>query len=458
MHDLTQGSIPRHILRLAWPIAAGMLFQTLYYLVDLYFVAQLGDAAIAGVSAAGNVMFLVLALTQVLGVGTMVLIAHAAGRKDQADANLVFNQSLALAGLCAVLTLVGAFGFGPFYLRALAADAATVRAGISYLSWFGPGMALQFALVVMGSALRGTGIAKPTMLVQMATVVLNAVLAPVFIAGWLTGRPLGVAGAGLASSVSVAAGVLMLYWYFVKLEHFVTFDRTAFRPQLGQWRRMLSIGLPAGGEFALMFVYMAVVYWLIRGFGAEAQAGFGVGGRVLQAIFLPAMAIAFAAAPVAGQNVGAHRADRTRDTFRWASIMGSAVMLSATLVCQWQADWLVSRFTSEAAVIAVASGFLHVISWNFVAQGLIFTCSGMFQALGNTVPSVVSSASRLVTFAVPAIWWSAQSGFALEHVWWLSVATILLQVVLSLMLLRREFRRRLVVPAGLAPVSTPASA
>ncbi|HEX7121945.1 MAG TPA: MATE family efflux transporter, partial [Gemmatimonadaceae bacterium] len=313
-------------------------------------------------------------------------------------------------------------------------------------------------LVAMGSALRGTGIAKPTMLVQMATVVLNALLAPVFIAGWLTGVPLGVAGAGLASSVSVVAGVLMLYWYFVKLEHFVRFDRAAFRPRLAQWRRMLSIGLPAGGEFALMFVYMAVIYWVIRGFGAEAQAGFGVGGRVLQATFLPAMAIAFAAAPVAGQNVGARLPQRTRDTFRWASLMGSLVMLAATLVCQWRADWLVSRFTSDAAVVAVASGFLHVISWNFVAQGIIFTCSGMFQALGNTVPSVLSSASRIVTFAVPAIWWSGQPGFALGHVWWLSVITILLQMTVSLLLLRREFRRRLVIPSGVAPVSAPASA
>ncbi len=91
MQDLTQGSIPRQIVRRAVPLAAGMLFQTMYYLIDLYFVAKLGDAAIAGVSAAGKVQFIVMALTQILGVGTMVLSAHASGRKDRADANLVFN-------------------------------------------------------------------------------------------------------------------------------------------------------------------------------------------------------------------------------------------------------------------------------------------------------------------------------------------------------------------------------
>ena len=85
MRDLTQGSIPMHLVGLAAPIAIGMLFQTLYYLIDLYFVAQLGQAAIAGVSAGGNLQFLIMALTQILGVGAMALIAHATGRRDQAD-------------------------------------------------------------------------------------------------------------------------------------------------------------------------------------------------------------------------------------------------------------------------------------------------------------------------------------------------------------------------------------
>ncbi|MGW8368411.1 MAG: MATE family efflux transporter, partial [Gammaproteobacteria bacterium] len=94
MKDLTQGSITRNILEMAGPIAAGMAFQTLYLLVDLYFVAALGDASIAGVAAAGTVMFVVMALTQVLGVGAVALISQAVGRKDRDAANLAFNQSL----------------------------------------------------------------------------------------------------------------------------------------------------------------------------------------------------------------------------------------------------------------------------------------------------------------------------------------------------------------------------
>ena len=94
---------------MAAPIAAGMLAQTLYFLIDLYFVAQLGDAALAGVGAAGTAMFVVMALTQMLGVGAMSLVSQAVGRKDHDDADLVFNQSLSLAGFCTVGTILGGY-------------------------------------------------------------------------------------------------------------------------------------------------------------------------------------------------------------------------------------------------------------------------------------------------------------------------------------------------------------
>ncbi len=327
MQDLTHGSIPRHVLAMAAPIAAGMLLQTLYYIVDLYFVARLGDAPLAGVSATSPVMFVVFALTQILGVGTVALMSHAVGRKDRAEASHVFNQSVALAALCAAATLAGGFlGAGPF-MGALGADQPTVAAGVTYLRWFTPGLALQFALVAMGSALRGTGVVKPTMVVQAGTVALNIVLAPILIAGWGTGHPLGVAGAALASTLAIAAGVVLMAVYFARLEHYVSFDRAQWRPQLAVWRRLLNIGPPADRRIrADMALFMGVVYWVIRDFGAAAQAGFGIGMRVMQAIFLPAMAIAFAAAPIAGQNYGAKRPDRVRETFRVAAVASCGFM------------------------------------------------------------------------------------------------------------------------------------
>ncbi len=450
MKDLTEESIGKHILHMALPIGAGMFFQTLYFLIDLYFVAHLGNAALAGVGAAGNMMFIIFALTQVLGVGTVALISHAVGRKHQAEATAVFNQALALSATCAAVTLLLGYCLAGPYVGTLGSDAATVRAGVDYLHWFLPSLALQFALVVMGSALRGTGIVHPTIIVQVVTVALNALLAPVLIAGWGTGHAFGVAGAGLASSLSVAVGVLLLGIYFHRLEHYVAFDSSAWRPQPAAWGRLLRIGLPAGGEFVLLFLYMAIIYWIIRPFGESAQAGFGLGMRINQSMFLPAMAVAFATAPIVGQNFAAGKFARVRRAFTIAALMSALIMIVLTLLCQWRAEWAVSGFTAQPAALGVATRLLQVLSLNYVASGLIFTCSAVFQGLGNTVPVVVSSAARLVSFVVPAFWLASQPHFKIVQLWYVSVGSMTLQAVVSLWLVRGEFRRRLRLPAPAA--------
>ncbi len=323
---------------------------------------------------------------------------------------------------------------------------------MTYLYWFLPSLALQFALVVMGSALRGTGIVQPAMVVQVLTVVLNAVLAPVLIAGWITGHPLGVAGAGLASSLAVAVGVALLAFYFFRLEKYVAYRPAFLRPQLATWGRLMRIGLPAGGEFALMFVFMAVMYLLIRRFGQDTQAGYGVGMRLMQSMFLPAMAVSFATAPIVGQNFAAGHYDRVRDAFKVASIAGAVIMAALTALCQWRAAWVLQGFTTDPTATAVAAQFLQVSSWNFVASGFVFTCSAMFQGLGNTVPSVLSSASRIVSFMIPAFWLSTQPHFQPVHLWYVSVCSMTLQALVSLWLVRGELRRRLIMPSGPVPV------
>ncbi|MEZ5441888.1 MAG: MATE family efflux transporter [Lysobacterales bacterium] len=441
--DLTSGPIFGHLLRMAIPIAIGLLFQNLYHLIDLYFVAQLGDAAIAGVSAAGNLMFMVLALTQALSVGIVALVGQALGRRDLDDAQQVFNQSLGLSVVCCVLVWVLGAWLTDHYLAQLAAGEEAQAEGRRYLLWFLPCLALQFPVVALGSAMRGCGVVQPAMLVQLLTVVLNAILAPVLIAGWGTRLAFGVAGAGAASSIALIVGMVLMWRLFRRLSLPVTVQPSLLRPRAEVFWRLLRIGAPAGGEFLLLFIYMALIYWLVRPFGADAQAGFGIGSRVMQAVFLPAMAVAFAVSAVAAQNVGAGLAVRVREVFRQAALLCCGLMFLLTLFCQWQAGWLLSGFSDDPAVLAVGVGFLQVVSWNFAASGLVFTCSSLFQALGHTLPSLLSSASRLLTFALPAIWISRQEGFELRQLWWLSVTTVGLQALLSYLLLRREMSRRL---------------
>jgi putative MATE family efflux protein len=443
MKDLTEGSVTRHLLHMSAFMAVSMLAQTLYLLADLYWVGHLGKEAIAAVGLAGNLTMIVLALTQMLGVGTTTLISHAAGQKDQPRAELVFNQSFVMSILVALaLGLLGFLLMNP-YCNSLSADAVTATLAKRYLLRFIPALLLQFPLVALGSALRATGIIKPTVGLQVLSVVLNIVLAPLLIFGIGPWPKLGVTGAALASFISILIADVLIVIYFEKKYHYLRFRFPLFRPQPKIWSKMLHIGVPAGAEFVLLFVYIMIVYGIIRGFGPAAQAGFGVGARVMQALFLPVVALSFAVAPVIGQNFGGRRADRIRQSVYSAIGIATAMMLVLALIAHFAPGPLIHAFSNDPHVIDFGSDYLRIVSLNFVAAGIVFTTSSIFQGIGNTWPPLLSSMTRLFLFVLPAILVARTPGFEIKYVWYLSVASQVLQACINLLLLRRELRKKL---------------
>src|ERR671929_1879659 len=231
MQDLTTGPVTRHLLQTTSFMLVTMVFQTLYFLIDLYWVGRLGTEAVAAVGIAGNLTFIVLALTQMLGVGTTTVVSHATGRKDHERALLLFNQSQVLAMLTGVVFFVVAMLLRWSYARAMSADATTARLAATYLLWFIPAMALQFALVAMGAALRAVGNFKPGMLVSTVSVIINMILAPFLIFGWVTGRAFGVAGAAMSSLIAIVVAIVWFGAYFVGKDSYLRFIRADQKPQ-----------------------------------------------------------------------------------------------------------------------------------------------------------------------------------------------------------------------------------
>jgi Na+-driven multidrug efflux pump len=197
-----------------------------------------------------------------------------------------------------------------------------------------------------------------------------------------------------------------------------------------------------------MSVYAIVIYAVIRNFGAETQAGFGVGMRVLQTGFMPGLAVAFSISPIAAQNFGAKRYDRVRESFRVGLIWVTAIMVAFMVLCRAIPDRLIAPFTEDPQVVAVGATLLGTLCFNFISSGVVLVCGGLFQALGNTVPSLMASASRLLLFALPAFWMSTQPWFTLQKLWWLSVISVILQMCAALWLLRREFGRKMGAGVG----------
>jgi putative MATE family efflux protein len=441
LKDLTQGSVLGNLLRMSAFLMGSMLGQALYLLADMFWVGRLGRESVAAVGLAANLMALTLALTQMMGVGTTTLISHAVGVKNQGRARLVFSQSfvLSIAG-GGTLCLLG-FLLRHAYCAALAASPETVRLGTVYLAWFVPALFLQFPLISIGAALRGAGVVKPTVGVLVLTVLVNLVLAPILIFGWGTGYPFGVRGAAMATFFALLLGVAGMFGYLVVWEEYLAFDTSGMRPDFALLREVFRIGLPAGAELGILGVYLIIVYAAIRHFGAAAQGGFAIGARIMQSLILPAVAVGMANAPIVGQNFSAKRAARIRDSFWAACGAGSVVMLLLTALCQTRAVSLVSLFSKQDDVVAVAAEYLRLISLTFLATGLIFACTSVFQGFGNTRPPFVSSVIRLFVFAVPVL--LLLSRLTLEDIWIVSAGSIWVQATADVWLLRREFRIKL---------------
>ena len=420
MQDLTTGSLTGHLLKTTSFMLVSMVFQALYVLVDLFWVGRLGTDAVAAVGISANLSFVVLAISQMLGVGTTTVVSHAAGRKEHVQATYLFNQSQVLSMGAGVIFLAVAMSFRTSYAAALSADATMQRLTEEYLLWFIPAMALQFAIVAMGAALRGTGNFKPGMIVQTASVFVNIVLAPLLIFGWGPFPAMGISGAAVATFVAVVVGVIWISFYFVDRDAYLRFHCSDWKPEFRVWGQMLKIGLPAGVEFGLMGVYMVVVYAISRRFGAAAQAGFGVGFRLVQSVFLPIVALGFAVAPVA-----------------------AAFMLPAGIGVYLAAPQLIGIFSSDPEVLQVGGDYLHNVTLNFVASGITFVSASMFQGMGNTLPSLATSFLRIIVGIAPAVVLSGRPEFALTWIWWFTVVSTTLQMALNLVLLQREFRIKL---------------
>jgi Na+-driven multidrug efflux pump len=206
---------------------------------------------------------------------------------------------------------------------------------------------------------------------------------------------------------------------------------------------MMRIGVPAGAEFILLFVYIMIVYGIIRPFGPAAQAGFGVGARVMQALFLPVVALSFAASPIVGQNFGGRRADRVRQSVYSSIAIAMLLMVVLALLAYLAPVPLIRFFSRDPHVIDFGSEYLRIVALNFIAAGIVFTTSSIFQGIGNTWPPLVSSMTRLFLFILPAVLLSRMPGFQLRQVWYLSVASQVIQACINLLLLRREMQKKL---------------
>jgi len=438
--DLTQGSMSRLLVRLAVPTVIGMVMQILYLLVDLYFVGRLGQDAVAAVSISGNCFFVMAGLSLVIGTGGMALIAQAFGRQDHPQAGRVFQQSLLLSLISGtVLLLIGLALARPF-IAFFGGRGQAFTWGVEYFQVFSVSFLPMLLLFVIGSCFRGTGDTKTPMLVMVQSTFLNLILDPLLIFGLLGLPRLGVRGAAIASLLAqlLALGV---YGYLIFVKGSPMRLSRSWRPDLGLVRRSLAIGLPSGLTFYLLALNLFITYRVASVYGTPALASIGIGGRIVQAVYLPAVAITSAVAAMVGQNYGARNFLRVREAFLLGLGLTAGVMLLGTGVCLVFPAFLIGVFSADQEVIGYGVAYLTVVSLGNVVVGTIMVSSSVFQGLGKTYPSLVAALLDNALFALLVFTLPVLFGWGFASIWWIKLSTAVAEMGLVTAWLRLDLKR-----------------
>ena len=438
--DLTQGPILKTLIRLAVPVTISMVMFTIYLLADLYFVGRLGPDAVAALSISSNAFFIHLGLATILGTGGMVLIAQACGRKDYRHAAQVFKQSMLMALIIDTLETVIGLLIAPSYIRFFGGTGKSLQWGIQYFQIFSISFFFMLLLYVIGNCFRGMGNTKTPMIILLQANILNIVLDPILIFGWIGLAPMGVRGAAIASLISqIYALGIYLYFIFIKGAHI---------DLKGPWRlsrsivaKSLYIGIPSGMNHLLLAANLFITYRVISIYGTAALASIGIGFRILQAIYIPVIALASALAAIIGQNFGANQYSRIIGTLWRAWAISMVFMICCTVMSLLYPEDLISIFSDDPDVIYFGVIYLAIFSLGYVAVGTIMVVASAFQGLGKTYPSLIGAALDYALFAALVLTLPSFFGWGIQSVWWIKLVTAIAEMAVVAAWLRWELQR-----------------
>ena len=438
--DLTAGPILKTLLRLGIPITVSMVMFTIYLMVDLYFVGRLGPDAVAAISISGNAFFIHLGFSTILGTGGMALIAQAFGRKDYEHAANVFKQSILLALIIGIIEALTGFTIAPSYIKFFGGTGKSLTWGIQYFQIFSVSFLFMILLYTIGNCYRGMGDTKTPMIIMLQANLLNILLDPSLIFGWLGLPALGVRGAAIASLISqIYALGFYGYLIFIKGSHIDIKGKWQLSANI--IKKSLVIGIPSGMNHFLLAANLLITYRVISEYGTAALASIGIGFRILQAIYIPVIAVAAAMGAIVGQNFGAKKYDRIKGTFLRAWLISTIFMIFCTLICRLFPEYLIGTFNNDSEVIRFGVIYLKIFSIGNVIVGTIMVVGAVFQGLGKTYPILAGALLDNALFACMVFSLPVFFSWGMESVWWIKLTTAAVEMIIVTAWLKWELHR-----------------
>lgn len=400
--DLVCGPVGENLYYLALPIVIINLLQTAYNIADTFWLGQYSKEALAAITFAFPLVFFLISLGMGLSVAGNVLVSQFEGSGQFGRRDFAASQAITFSFFVSIF--IGLFGyfFMPFIINLLGAEGVVAVSAISYMRVISMGIFFMFGFAVFMSLMRGYGDVVTPMVIMFATVVVNIILDPILINGWLWFPEMGVRGAAIATIFSRALALITGLYVLFTGKRGIQIHWSRMRPDFDIFKKMVDIGVPATAGGAGRAVSVNLIVAVVGNvFSNTVVSGYGIGVRLFSLIFLPAIAGGWAVSTMTGQNLGAEKPHRAEKAANLAAKYMFIILSALGVISFIFAGQIAAIFSKNPDVIRVATQFLRWVSLTFGFMGVLKSYTGSLRGAGNTIEAAIISVSVLGLIRLP---------------------------------------------------------
>ena len=444
--EYTSGSINKAIFLLAIPMIGEMLMESLFSVVDMYFVGKISTNAVAAVGLTESLLFIVFSLGIGISMATTALVSRRIGEKNYRAAGLATVQSIYITLFCSFIISTIGILFSEELLALMGASKEVIQQGSGFTRIMLAGNSTIMLLFMINGAFRGAGNASIAMKSLWMGNILNMILDPILIFGWAFFPEMGIEGAAWASTIGRGVGVIYQFYHLTNRQSTLQIRSSDFKIHKDIITNLIKVSQGGVGQYLISSASWIFVYRIVAEFGTNSISAWTIMLRIIMFAILPAMGLANAAATLVGQNLGANKPERSEQAVWKTAYYTSYFMVFLTIVFLFFADSFIGLFTTDPEVIKLGTIALIWISSGYIFFGYGMVVSQAFNGAGDTRTPTILNLIGYWLIQIPLSWILAVwFEMGMVGIYVTTVVVSIVVVVLSVILFRKGNWKKVVV-------------
>lgn len=419
LEENKMGTMPinKLLINMSLPIMISMLIQALYNVVDSIFVSRISENALTAVSLAFPIQNLMIAISIGTGVGINAILSRSLGEKNFKKANDAAGNGVFLGVLSYILFLIFGLFFTRKYFILQTNDQEIIEYGVSYLNIISIASIGIFMQIIFERLLQSTGKTFHTMITQGLGAIINIILDPILIFG-LFGMPaMGVAGAAWATVIGQIIAAILSIYFNSKVNKEIDLNVKEFRPNLNIIKEIYIVGIPSIIMSSIASVTVYGINNILIKLSSTATAVLGIYFKVQSFVFMPIFGLNNGMIPIIAYNYGAREKERLIETIKLSVKYALVIMALGSIIMEIFPERILSLFNASEDMLSIGIPALRIISISYVFAAISIVASSTYQALGNGVLSLITSATRQLIVLLPMAYFLSLSG-NVNAIWW----------------------------------------